>query len=226
MGREYVFVRGNGVDNAEFPVIVATQNDTKIYVNGSATPIATINNGDYFCIPATNYSSYSTTVSKPGANMYVYTSKEAYAFQALGGASTQNTGDINFIPPVNCLLSSQVDCIPNIDNVPGVTIIGGVTLIASTSVADADIIVKDGVGQISYADIVAAKKTVAGSTNWKTYFFPGLKGDVSVIANGPIAVGFFGSSGAIGASGYFSGFESIPTIQLTKVSSLKNNARI
>lgn len=217
LGREYVFVRGNGVDNAEFPVIVATQNDTKIYVNGGATPIATINNGDYYSIPSTYYSTSSTTSSVPGGNMYVYTSKEAYAYQSLGGSTAAQTGDINFIPPVNCLLSSQVDGIPNITNMAGVTITGGVTLIASTSVADADIIVKYGVNQISYTDIVAAKKPVAGSTNWKTYFFPGLSGDVSVTANGPIAVGFFGSSANIGASGYFSGFETIPTIQLTNV---------
>lgn len=217
LGREYVFVRGNGVDGLEFPVIVATQNDTKIYVNGGATPVATINNGDYFSIPSTYYSTSSTTSSVPGGNMYVYTSKEAYAFQSLAGSSGTLTGDINFIAPVNCLLSSQVDGIPDITNMAGIGISGGVTIIASTTVADADIIVKYGTNQVSYATMVAAKKTVSGSTNWKTYFLPGLSGNVSVSANGPIAVGFFGYSGAIGASGYFSGFETIPTIQLTKV---------
>ena len=217
LGRDYVFVRGNGVDGMEFPVIVATQNDTKIFVNGGATPIATINNGNYYSIPSSYYSTSSTTASVPGGNMYVYTSKEAYAFQSIAGSSGTQTGDINFIAPVNCLLSNKVDGIPVITNMAGATISGGVTVVASTAIADADIIVKYGASQVSYATLVAAKKTVAGNNDWKTYFLPGLSGDVSVTANGPIAVGFFGYSGNIGASGYFSGFETIPTIQLTKV---------
>jgi hypothetical protein len=83
LGKEYIFVRGRGVDGLEFPVIIATQNDTKIYVNGGTTPIATINNGDYYEIPSTYYSQHSTTTAVPGANMYVTTSKEAYAVQSL-----------------------------------------------------------------------------------------------------------------------------------------------
>jgi len=217
LGKEYVFVRGNGVDALETPVIIATRNDTKIYVNGAVTPIATLNNGEYYVIPGTNYSSSSTTNSVPGANMYVFTSHEAYAFQALAGSAAQNTGDINFIAPVNCLLSSAVDYIPTITNMAGMTINGGVTIVASTAIADADIIVKHQGGQVSTATLIAAKTALAGNPNWKTYYISGLTGDVSVAANGPIAVGFFGFSGFAGSSGYFSGFETIPTLNVTVV---------
>ena len=217
LGKEYVFVRGNGVDALETPVIIATRNDTKIYVNGATTPIATLNNGEYYVIPGTNYSSSSTTSSVPGANMYVFTSHEAYAFQALAGAAAQNTGDINFIAPVNCLLSSTVDNIPTITDMAGATINGGVTIVASTAIADSDIIVKYGSSQVSTATLIAAKTALAGNPNWKTYYISGLTGDVSVAANGPIAVGFFGFSGSAGSSGYFSGFETIPTLNVTVV---------
>lgn len=70
IGKDYVFVRGNGTDQTEFPIIIGTQNGTDIFVNGSSTPIATINNGEYFEIPGSNYSS-----SNIGANMTVITSK-------------------------------------------------------------------------------------------------------------------------------------------------------
>ena len=86
--------------------------------------------------------------------------------------------------------------------------------------SNADIVVKYGTGGASTVtpeSLVAAKKSVAGTSEWKTYYVPGLTGDVSVSATGSIAVGFFGFSGAAGASGYFSGFETIPTINVQKV---------
>ncbi|HEY8387798.1 MAG TPA: hypothetical protein VIK74_04300 [Parasegetibacter sp.] len=217
LGKEYIFVRGRGIDVMEFPVIIATQNDTKIYVNGSNTPIATINAGDYYCIPSTYYSESSTSVSKPGANMYVRTSKEAYAVQSLAGDVNDATGDLNFIAPVNCLLASSVDNIPSITNIAGVTISGGITIIASSAIADEDITVQYGNSTVPLDTLIAAKKTVAGTSEWKTYYLAGLSGNVKVSANGPIAVGYVGYSGVIGASGYFSGFETIPTIEVEKI---------
>ena len=219
LGRDYVFVRGNGKDAAEYPIIVATQNGTKIYVNGSATEIATINNGEYFVVPGTNYSQSSATGSVPGANMYVRTSKEAYAFQAVAGSNSTTTVDLNFIAPVNCLLSSKVDYISNITEI-GTTdygmsaMSGGITLIASTLITEDDINVTANGVRVPTATLVTAKRNVAGISDYKTYYLSGLSGDVSVSALGPIAVGFIMVSSSIGASGYFSGFETIPTINV------------
>jgi hypothetical protein len=217
VGKDYIFVRGNGIDDLEFPVIIATQNDTKIYVNGGTAPIATINSGEYYQIPATYYSQSSTSGSVPGANMYVHTSKEAYAVQSVAGSSNDATADINFIAPVNCLLANQVDNIPDVSNVAGQSITGGITIIAAATINDADIVVKYGNNTVSTTTLTNAKHTVAGTSDWKTYYLSGLTGNVSVTANGPIAVGYFGASGVIGVSGYFSGFETIPTIEVQKV---------
>ncbi|MEO0528672.1 MAG: IgGFc-binding protein, partial [Bacteroidota bacterium] len=122
LGKEYVFVRGNGNPNGwtEFPLIIATENNTQLFVNGSATPIATINEGDFFEIPSSNYS--TNTV---GANMYVEASKDVYAYQCIGGSSNPYTQGLNFVAPVNCLLSDFMDNIPNIRDAAGVTITGG-----------------------------------------------------------------------------------------------------
>jgi uncharacterized repeat protein (TIGR01451 family) len=216
LGKEYIFVRGSGIDDLEFPVIIATQNDTKIYVNDGTSPIATINAGNYYKIPSTYYSQSSTTASVPGANMYVHTSKEAYAVQSLGGSSSDATADLNFIAPVNCLLASKVDNVPDVSNIAGTTITGGITIIASTAIDESDITVTYGSSTVSTATLTAAKKSLLGSTEWKTYYLPGLSGSVAVSANGPIAVGYFGVSGVAGASGYFSGFETIPTIEVQR----------
>ncbi|WP_435261469.1 PKD-like domain-containing protein [Tenacibaculum sp. nBUS_03] len=205
LGNEYVFVRGNGVDAMERPIIIAIQDNTEVFVNGSTTPIATLNNGDYFDIPGSNYSS-----SSAGGNMYVTTSNRAYAYQALAGSSSEATGGLNFIAPVNCLMPTILDNIPDIRNVAGLNFSGGITIIASTSTLDANISVTDGSGPVT----LPASSSVAGSSDWKTFFVSGLTGNVSVNSTGPISVGFLGASGSAGIAGYFSGFDTAPVVDV------------
>ena len=207
LGKEYVFVRGNGNSNGwtEFPLIIAIENNTQIFVNGSATPIATLNDGDFFEIPSSNYS--SNTV---GANMYVETSKDVYAYQCMGGSTQAYTQGLNFVAPVNCLLPDTMDNIPNITDAAGITITGGVTIIAATTTPDANITVTDGSGTVT----LPASTPVTGTSDWKTFYLPSLTGNVSVQSTGPVAVGFFGFNGARGVAGYYSGFDTVPNIDL------------
>lgn len=205
LGKEYVFIRGNGRDSTEFPIIIGTQNNTQIFVNGSTTSIATINTGDYYLVPGTNYSSGS-----PGANMLVTTSKDAYAYQNLAGSSGVQTIGLNFVAPVNCLLPDTLDNISEITNSAGTTLTGGITIIASTSTPDGNISVSDGSGGVT----LPASLPVAGSTDWKTFYISNLTGNVSVQSTGPIAVGFFGVNANRGIAGYFSGFDTVPEVDL------------
>jgi uncharacterized repeat protein (TIGR01451 family) len=207
LGKEYVFVRGNGNSNGwtEFPLIIATENNTQIFVNGSTTAIATLNEGDFFEIPSSNYSSNSV-----GANMYVETSKDVYAYQCMGGSTQAYTQGLNFVAPVNCLLPDTMDNIPDITNAAGVAITGGVTIIAATTTPDANIIVTDGSGTVTKPP----SSPVAGTSDWKTFYLPSLTGNVSVQSTGPVAVGFFGFNGARGVAGYYSGFDTVPNIDL------------
>ncbi|WP_408030714.1 Calx-beta domain-containing protein, partial [Tenacibaculum xiamenense] len=205
VGSEYVFVRGNGANGMEIPIIIAIQDNTEIYVNGSATPIATINNGDFFEIPSTNYSTTSA-----GGNMFVTTSNRAYAYQALAGSTSEATGGLNFIAPVSCLMPKTLDNIPNIQDVAGVTFTGGVTIIASTSTPDGNITVTDGGGAVT----LPASNTVAGTSDWKTFFISGLTGNVTVNSTGPISVGFLGANASAGVAGYFSGFDTAPVVDV------------
>ncbi|SHJ26383.1 T9SS type B sorting domain-containing protein [Pseudozobellia thermophila] len=205
LGKDYVFVRGNGTNATEFPLIIGIADNTQIFVNGGSTPIATIDNGEYFQIPGTYY-----TGSSAGANMLVTTSKDAYAYQSMAGGSAVYTHGLNFVAPVNCLLPDVLDNIPDIKNMAGTTVNGGVTIIASTTTPDANITVTDGSGPVA----VPPSSPVPGSTDWKTIFIPNLTGNVSVQSTGPIAVGFFGLNGARGVAGYFSGFDTVPVVDL------------
>ena len=207
LGKEYVFVRGNGNPNGwtEFPLLIAISDNTQIFVNGSATPIATIDNGDYFEVPSNLYS--SNTV---GANMLVQTSKDVYAYQCLAGATQPYTQGLNFVAPVNCLLPDTMDNIPDIRNMAGTSVTGGLTIIAAVNTPDANIVVTDGNGAVT----LPPSNAVSGSTDWKTFYIPNLNGNVSVQSTGPMAVGFFGFNGARGVAGYFSGFDTVPEVTL------------
>jgi gliding motility-associated-like protein/uncharacterized repeat protein (TIGR01451 family) len=207
LGKEYVFVRGGGNANGstEFPFIIATADNTQVFVNGSTTPIITLDNGDYFAVPSSFYSS-----STAGANMFVQTSKDVYAYQNLAGSTGVQTAGLNFVAPVNCLLPDVMDNIPDITNIAGTQVNGGVTIIAAVNTPDANISVTDGNGNVP----LPAHVPVAGSTDWKTFYLPNLSGNVSVQSTGPIAVGFFGVNNNQGVAGYFSGFDTVPEVIL------------
>jgi len=210
LGKEYVFVRGGGHSNGltEFPFIIAVSDNTQIFINGSTTPIATIDNGDYFAVPSSFYSSNSA-----GANMLVETSKDVYAYQNLAGSTGVQTAGLNFVAPVNCLLPDVMDNIPDIRNIAGSTVNGGVTIIAAVNTPDSNITVTHGSGIAT----LPPSRPVLGSTDWKTYYIPSLNGDVSVQSTGPMAVGFFGVNNNQGVAGYFSGFDTVPEVRLEVV---------
>ncbi|KPM31624.1 Hypothetical protein I595_2118 [Croceitalea dokdonensis DOKDO 023] len=205
LGKEYVFVRAGGTDANEFPIIIATQNNTQIFVNGALTPMATINSGEFFMVPGSNYSS-----STPGANMYVRVSKDAYAYQNIAGSTGIQTAGLNFVAPLNCLIPDTVNNIPDITDAANTTLTGGITIIASTTTPDSNIVVTDGTGIVT----MPASNSVAGNSDWKTFYIPNLSGNVDVQSTGPIAVGFFGVNSNRGIAGYFSGFDVAPNVDL------------
>ncbi|MDH7447837.1 IgGFc-binding protein [Aquimarina sp. 2201CG14-23] len=203
LGREYIFIRGNGQNDIETPIIIGTQNGTDIFVGGVLE--TTINTGEYYVIDGSNY-----TPAAVSGNMYVTTSKEVYAYQHLAGSGSAFTGGLNFIAPVNCLLPDRLSNISNIRDVDGANFNGGITIVASTTTPNTNIIVTDDTGTIALAN----EQAVIGTGDWKTFYIPGLTGNVSVQSTGPIAVGFLGVSGAAGIAGYFSGFDTVPVVEL------------
>ncbi|TVZ55679.1 putative repeat protein (TIGR01451 family)/gliding motility-associated-like protein [Lutibacter sp. Hel_I_33_5] len=208
LGREYVFVRGNGSNETEFPIIVGTQNGTNVYAGGNF--VGTVNNGGYLEIPGTFYSSATA-----GANMYVTTSKDAYAYQCLQGKSGNSiqTIGMNFIAPVNCLLPDKLDEVGAINNIAGLTnnVEAALTIIASTSTPNANIVVRQNGVAVSLPAPVLAQ----GTSDWKTFFVNNLSGDVDVQSTGPIAVGtFMTDQNNAGLAGYFSGFDTVPVVEV------------
>ncbi|ESU29038.1 hypothetical protein FLJC2902T_10730 [Flavobacterium limnosediminis JC2902] len=197
VGTEYVVVKGNGSDNVEHPLAIATEDNTDIFINGSTTVYTTINAGDYVLIPA---SMYQGTNNK---NMYITSSKPIYMYQILGGSQSDATSGLNFIPPLSCFFQKTVDLIPSINAIGPFTYNSEIIALTYTG----------STVKINGNNITALPEPVLGNPQWVTYRIQGYTGNVKVESTGPLAAGLFGSggnNGAVGFAGYYSGFGSEP----------------
>ena len=194
IGTEYIFIEGNGLPQMELPLIIADEDNTQIFVNGNATPAITLNAGEYYLVPNSNYQG---TTNK---NIYVKSSKRVFAYQLIGGAASYPTSGLNFIPPLSCFFQESV-------YLPSISEIGSSTYNADLMIltySNATITINGNPINTSQS------QAVLGNTDWVTYRISGYTGNVNVVSTGPLAVGVFGASGAAGYAGYYSGFGSTP----------------
>ncbi|MCJ7933557.1 MAG: T9SS type B sorting domain-containing protein [Chryseobacterium sp.] len=215
LGNEFALVKGNGSigSNMEGAVVIATEDNTQIYVNNELVPVATINTGKYFVIPDTKYS----LQGGGHYNLYVKTSKNAYVYQILAGSSnTLNqvaTGGFNFIPALNCYLPKQINELGFIDenfvysngNPSGILNIP--TKLNLITERGANVTVNGATPPIS-----AGPYDMTGTTNWVTYGIPNVTGTITVVSDKAIMAGINAGSDAIGYGGFFAGFPTQPVI--------------
>ena len=208
IGTEYIFIAGNGSSAMENPLIVAHENGTNIFVNGSTTPVA-LSAGQYYLVPN---SFYQGTNNK---NIYVRASKPVFAYQFLGGGSNTATSGLNFIPPLSCFFQNSVN-IPFVNQIGNPPYYTADLMILTYSNATISI---NGV-----AIPTLQAQTVLGNTDWVSYRVGNQSGNLTVTSTGPLAVGVFGFEGtAVGFAGYYSGFGSTP--QDTNVSVCSNSTK-
>ena len=189
LGTDHILVEGVGDPSQERGFVVAHEANTDIYLNGSATPDITLQPGEYYMAPNSEYT------GAPHSNCVIQTSNPAYVYQFLGGSSSQSTVGMNFIPPISCGMPNEVDEIPSIQSIGSTSYTGGVFAITE---AGADLTI-NGAAQ-------SGAVIVDGYPGWETYRILNLTGDITVESTGPVAVGLFGSSSDAGWSGYYSGF--------------------
>lgn len=97
VGDEYIIVKGqlNAADNEGF-FVLATQNNTEVYINGAATPVAVLLAGEMF----------RYDISGPGQEYtYVKTTLPAYLTHTTGFGCEIG---LAILPPLNCAGSEEV----------------------------------------------------------------------------------------------------------------------
>ena len=212
VGTEYIFVRGLGADEWENVLIVAHEDNTRINVNGNF--FDSINAGEFAIIEGDRYSS--------NENMYVATSRPAFAYQGVGGLnrngspSEANQG-MFFVPPLSCESRGNVDNIAAIDQIGNITFDGGITIVTNSG---ANILIN---GQPISAFSPDGPNTVTGNNAYVTYKVTGLSGNVSVESSEELYCAYFNQNGAATSGSFYSGFLTAPEINFsTTITSLGN----
>ena len=194
IGKEYIVVKGNGSNISERPLVIATQDNTDVFVNDEIIPAANLNAGEYYLIPATKYQGTNNL------NMFIKANKNIYMYQIIAGSTNDATSGLNFIPPLSCFFQTNIDLIPDINKIGNTSYSGeliGLTTTGSTL-------------SINGVAVSNLPEPVLGNPQWVSYRISNLTGNIVVESSGPLAVGVFGASGAAGFGGYYSGFGSEP----------------
>lgn len=223
-GKEYIFIKGEGsVNIIEKPLIVAHINNTKVYLNGNATPVSTLNAGEYLALDGTFFT--------PEGNLYVRTSENVFAYQGIGGggANPQANQNMHFLPPLSCQTPKTIDNIPFIDKIGTNPFNGNVCLVTETG-ATLNFLINGTnytLANLATAGItVSGPNIVTGNAGYVTYKFSGMTGNVSVFSSKSVYLSYYGSSGAATYGGFYSGFTYKPEITFAKIIASSNNSCI
>ena len=203
VGTEYIFVRGDGNDGWENALIVAHLDSTEIKVAGNI--IQTLNKGEFHVIEGGFYNF--------NGNMFVETSKPAFAYQGIGGlnggAPSQANQGMFFVPPLSCENRGDVNNIAKIDAIGGDTFQGGITIVTNK---DADVTI-NGLPIANFNN--SGPFDVDGNPNYETYRVSNLTGNVTVKSSEELYCAYFNYDGFATSGSFYSGFPSAPEINFT-----------
>ncbi|MUP16231.1 hypothetical protein DWB61_14510, partial [Ancylomarina euxinus] len=212
VGREYILLKGKGNYETERPIVVATKNNTNIYINKKApdTPdgseVKTLDAGDHFVLPASYYDAGNGV-------MFISSDQDIYLYQTTSASSTMQyaTVGMNFIPPISSQGFRQVD-IPFVNQLgTGVVAIysqKGASVSVSSLITNKDNVESTILEGLDENDA----QTVIGNVDWVVYKYIPKTGshdvvkNVTVASNKAVYVALSTEDDAVGAAGYFSGF--------------------
>lgn len=208
-GTDYIFIKGNGVDITERPLIVANENATDVFINGNSIPYITLNAGDYVALDGSFFSA--------NGNLFVKTSKKVFAYQGIGGTSGQQNQNMHFVPPLSCETPKIINNIPFINVVGNDTSYNGTVCVVTETGATLEFIINGvtySLTSLPSGIVVNGPQIVFGNSNYVTYTFQGLNGNISLFSSKQVYLSYFGSSGAATYGGFYSGFTFKPEISL------------
>ncbi|MDB9849234.1 T9SS type B sorting domain-containing protein, partial [Flavobacteriaceae bacterium] len=201
VGKEYIFVKGNGENSYENVLIVVHEDNTEIFVNGDSK--ATRNSGEYYIVEGDQFIN---------DNMYVNTSNDTFVYQGIGGTNSEANQGMFFVPPLSCGSRGDVDNIPYIDKIGNLTFTGGITIVTKEN---SEVIINgDEISSQPGGVNVTGPTSVTAKNSYVTYKVTGLTGNVSVSSSDELYVSYFNLNGAAASGSFFSGFASNPSLDL------------
>jgi gliding motility-associated-like protein len=223
-GKDYILVKGAGFNEIERPTIIAHEDNTQVFINGNATPAATLQAGDYLVLDGTSFTANN--------NLYINATKNVFVYQAIGGAdaggnSSYANQNMHFVPPLTCETPKIINNIPFINQVGGDGSFTGTVCLVTKTGANLNFIINGTNYTLATLNTIginfSGPSTVTGNTNYETYILYGLTGNVSVFSSESIYLSYFGSSGAATYGGFYSGFTFEPEIAFSKINTTTDN---
>ena len=201
VGKEYIFVKGNGENSYENVLVVVHEDNTEIFVNGDSK--VTRNAGEYYIVEGDQFINN---------NMYVNTSKDAFVYQGIGGTTSEANQGMFFVPPLSCGSRGDVDNIPQIDKIGTLTFTGGITIVTKEN---SEVLINgDDLSSQPGSVNITGPTSVTAKNSYVTYKVTGLTGNVSVSSSDELYVSYFNLNGAAASGSFFSGFASNPSLDL------------
>jgi gliding motility-associated-like protein len=212
-GTDYIFIKSTGSQDVEKVVLIAHEDNTDIFLNGSATPNYNINAGEYVSLLGSDYNSQG--------NLYVRSGKNIFAYQSVGddARGDEANQEMFFVPPLSCQTPKSIDNIPSIESVGNRVFTGRVTLTTKTG-SNLNFIIN----KVPYTLAtlppnvnVLGPTAVTGNTEYECYVLTGLTGNVSVFSTSQLYLAAYGSDGAATFGGYYSGFTFKPEVNFQQL---------
>ncbi|MCY1663576.1 gliding motility-associated C-terminal domain-containing protein [Chryseobacterium sp. SL1] len=208
LGKTFALVKGNGPANSgmEAALVIATENNTKLTVNGNLLGNVTLNAGQYYIVQGTSY----INQGNGHYNMSISANNNVYVYQLLAGTSGSTvyaTGGMNFIPPLSCFLPKEINEIGFINKIGSNSFDTKLNIITQTGAN----VTFNG----SAIGAISGPYPVTGNPGWVTYSLQGVNGNITVNSTLPVTAGIAAGNGAVGYGGYFAGFSSVPAITKT-----------
>ncbi|WP_187269301.1 T9SS type B sorting domain-containing protein [Algibacter pacificus] len=201
IGKEYIFVKGDGNNDWENVLIVAHSNNTAISINGNST-ITTINAGEYYLIEGNQYRN---------GNMYVETSEPVFAYQGIGATTSEANQGMYFVPPLSCETRGNLDNIAAIQSIGSTSYTGGISIVTKTGA----IVTINNTPLSNFS--TTGPTAVTGNSDYVTYKVLGLSGNVSVQSTDELYCAYFNYNGAATSGSFYSGFPTPPEINFNAV---------
>lgn len=218
-GKEYIFIKSTGLSNVERILLIAHQDATQIFLNGSSTASYTLNAGDYVALTGNDYN--------VNGNLYVTSDKNIFAYQSVGDNSRtdQANQELFFVPPLSCETPKEINNIPNIENIGSRTFTGRVTITTKTGSPLTFIIngTNYTLATLPAGISVTGPTAVIGNSNYECYVLTGLTGNISVFSTTELYLAAYGTDGAATFGGYYSGFTYRPEVVFQTVDITQSN---
>ena len=229
-GADYIFIKNTGQDNVERVLLIAHEDDTDIFLNGSTTASYSLNAGQYVALIGSDFDSNGNLFVHCADRLNTTTDKNVFAYQSVGLLNnmpnqTQANQELFFVPPLSCQTPKEINNIPFIEQLGSRIFDGRVTITTKTGsnlnfIIDA---VPYTLAALPIGINVVGPTVVTGNANYVCYTLTGLTGNISVFSTSELYLAAYGSNGAATFGGYYSGFTFKPLIVFQPLTTTQSN---